>query len=124
MTNSADSAIQKTATELKCLTEDVERAVRIYKVYSKHKGAAKAARKERRSQILADFDLKQRMDAHPENCFCDELGIEVERNLNDEPIRYEKGLHPIHGRLAKAIQIPIYICSHCGKEWDEQTVWA
>lgn len=111
---------ERTAQDLNCSIEDVERAIRIYKTYSKFKGQEKQKRKREKERSTEVFVLQQLKDAHPEQCFCDEDGIEVERSRDtDEIIRYEERYRrSIVGELVgPTYQEPIYRCPHCGKEY-------
>jgi hypothetical protein len=119
--NKMDEAIRQTANQLNCSIAEVEKAIEIYRVYRGHKGREKQKRKQLKAAQLQAFAIQKEKDAHPKRCFCDEEGIEVQRSPDtDDVVRYEPGYNTLLGE----IQIPIYKCPNCGKEYHTKIYFA
>lgn len=76
----------------------------------------KLSKKDKRD-IICRYKLKEDKAKHPNQCYCEREGIDVERNECDTFVRKTTiaGAHPIYSPNPR--EVDVRICNICGKEY-------
>lgn len=113
-----EDAVARAATELDRSPDEVKAALLVWQTYRKYQKQNKQRRKLHQAHLLAQRQLEEEKRQHPEQCFCLEDGLEVERNPDkDNILRYVTRYYPYDYEQKSPYQVPIYECSRCGKEY-------
>jgi hypothetical protein len=114
-------AFELAAQELGITRAEVERAVKVYTVYRKHRNRLKEMRYLAGVEALNRKQLAEAKIKYPDKCFCIEEGIDVKRDWkNDKIVRYEKvpEFFPFsYTKTGRLNDDPVYVCSNCSKEY-------
>ena len=111
-------SVGDTAEELNLTPADIERALKISQAYDKHHKRNKTRRNIEREKLLREKHLAEQKLAHPDQCFCYDDGIIVERMFDlDGILRTErwKDIDYFGQWRGAYYDMPVYRCSYCGK---------
>lgn len=114
-----DVAKEQTAYKLGISVEKVTYCIEVYQAFSRFVKKNKQARiseRERRMYVMAQQEFRS---SHPERCFCDADGIEVERKWDEDGIVRTEMVEN-HGPIVShppLVEKKWFRCSRCGKEY-------
>ena len=120
-----EEAVKEVAVDFKVSTEWVKKCLSVAECYEKSKKRHRSLREQARKEAARLKQLDDDMAAHPDDCFCEEQGLEVTHDPDkDEVIGSYKTYGYGDWGQQYPYDAPIYKCSRCGKGWIVRVAWA
>ena len=120
-----EDALKRAAQQLGISVNDLEKSLKVQAVYERFKRENKTVRRTQREKARQSRELEESKGAHPDWCFCEEDGIEVERNYDTDEVVGQITLHFGPHLPENAYQENVYKCDRCGKKYiPPQPAWA